>query len=127
MLRRLVALVRSEIAGEVSSLIDLKGFIGQEQRKFLSQVPKDYQGYYQKQVLQPKRAPRTSPVPPEKAAEEASTSGREASPVDVQLQSAQAGVSSMHVHHNAHWASKLTDGELDNITSSLLQVTLCHQ
>ena len=99
MLRRLVALARSRIAGEVSSLVDLKGFMSQEQKRFLSQVPKDYQGYYQKQVLQPKRPPKTSPVAPEKAAEEASTSGREASPADVQLQSAQAGNKPMLVGH----------------------------
>ncbi|CAL8470149.1 g9691 [Coccomyxa elongata] len=105
MLRRLVALARSGITGEVSSLVDLKGFIGQEQRKFLSQVPKDYQGYYQKQVLQPKRPPRTSPVPAEKAAEEASTSGRDASPADVQLQSAQAASAWMFP-----WEKRQMDG-----------------
>lgn len=93
MLRRLVALARLGTTEEVARLVDLKGFISQEQRKYLSQVPKDFQGYYQKQILQPKRPPRTSPVPPEKAAEEASTSGRQASPEDVQLQSAQAGES----------------------------------
>lgn len=94
MLRRLVALARSANTREISNLTDLGCFAGKEQRRYLSELPKEYQGYYQRQLLQPKRPPRASPVPAEEAAaasEDASTSSREDSPADVQLQSAQAG------------------------------------